>query len=155
MNLKSTLWMAPVLALGLTTAAVADHHKGGHGKMSLDANGDGKLSLSEAQAMHMKKFENLDANGDGNITDAEMRQHDEMMQKRMAEKMAQRRQMQFSHLDTNKDGKISQAEFAAPQKARFEKVDANGDNMIDKSERMAARENMKAKWKAKKEAAGQ
>jgi hypothetical protein len=56
----------------------------------------------------------------------------------------------FTMADTNKDGVVTQAEATQAALARFDKVDANKDGTISDTERMAARETMRAEWKAKK-----
>lgn len=64
-----------------------DHHKGGHeggkgahggpggkgGPMHLDADGDGALTLAEAQTGIDAHFAKMDSNRDGSIDEAEMR----------------------------------------------------------------------------------
>lgn len=49
------------------------HGKGGGGPMHLDADGDGALTLAEAQNGIEAHFAKIDSNRDGSITDAEMR----------------------------------------------------------------------------------
>jgi EF hand domain-containing protein len=63
------------------------HHRGGHrgghggppegehhgGPMHLDADGDGAVTLAEAQSGIEQHFARIDANRDGSITEAEMR----------------------------------------------------------------------------------
>lgn len=53
------------------------HHKGGHeggkGPMHLDADGDGALTLAEAQSGIDSHFAKMDSNRDGSIDEAEMR----------------------------------------------------------------------------------
>jgi hypothetical protein len=61
------------------------HHRGGHGPggegpkgeghggpMHLDADGDGAVTLAEADAGIQRHFGEIDSNGDGSITAAEM-----------------------------------------------------------------------------------
>lgn len=54
--------------------------------------------------------------------------------------------------DANKDGKVSLAEAQANALAMFDKVDANRDGTISPQEHEAARDAMRAKWKAMHEA---
>jgi len=53
--------------------------------------------------------------------------------------------------DTNGDKAISSAEFTAAAIARFDRADANGDGTLTTAERKAAREAMRAEWKAKRQ----
>jgi Ca2+-binding EF-hand superfamily protein len=46
----------------------------------------------------------------------------------------QRVAKRFAKMDADHDGKISQAEFAAVQNQRFEKIDSNGDGYLEPSE---------------------
>ena len=48
--------------------------------------------------------------------------------------------------DANQDGQISRDEFSGFHKAKFDRMDANGDNMISTEERKAAYK----KWKSKR-----
>lgn len=48
----------------------------------------------------------------------------------------------FERMDTNGDGVIDQDEFLAPVLHRFRQTDTNGDGKIDRQEMMAAREQM-------------
>ena len=56
----------------------------------------------------------------------------------------------FTMADANKDGKVTEAEATAAALARFDRVDTNKDGTISDAERQAAREKMRAAWKAKK-----
>ena len=56
----------------------------------------------------------------------------------------------FSMADANKDGKVTEAEATAAALSRFDAADTNKDGTISDAERQAAREKMRAAWKAKK-----
>ena len=49
-----------------------------------------------------------------------------------------------------KDGKVTEAEATAAALSRFDAADTNKDGTISDAERQAAREKMRAAWKAKK-----
>ena len=56
----------------------------------------------------------------------------------------------FGMADTSKDGIVTEAEATQAALARFDKVDTNKDGTLSEAERKAAREMMRAEWKAKK-----
>lgn len=56
----------------------------------------------------------------------------------------------FALADANKDGKLTEAEATAAAVTRFDKIDTSRDGTISPEERKAAREKMRAAWKAKK-----
>lgn len=143
---KSVLWMAPIMAVAVSSAALAGpkHHK-------LDLNDDGKISMAEAEAMHMKMFAKMDKDGDGQFTMTEANLKSEKYKDKRKAKMAKHMEKRFQKLDTDASGSVSKDEFMAARKAHFMKVDVNSDGFIDKDEHMAMREKRKAKWKAMKE----
>ena len=147
----------------------------------MDANGDGKLDQNDRDAkraeMQAKMFERLDADKDGSISKAEWDQHtadreakrDGWRGKRMAAGdgdggMRGHRGMRGHHAmrggrdmmmkaDADGDKAISQAEFQTAALARFDAADANQDGQVTADERRAARDAMRAEWKAKRAAA--
>jgi len=109
------------------------HHRG-HGNLikRLDKDGDGKISLAEAQAAprFAQRFAQIDANSDGFVT------RDELKAARQAQAQAR-----FQKIDTDGDGKISLAEAQAnaPRLAEhFAQVDANQDGFVTQDELRAA-----------------
>jgi Ca2+-binding EF-hand superfamily protein len=109
------------------------HHRG-HGNLvkRLDKDGDGKISLAEAQAAprFAQRFEQIDANKDGFVT------ADELEAAHQA-----RAQAHFQRIDTDGDGRISLAEAQAnaPRLAgHFAQVDTNQDGFITPEELHAA-----------------
>lgn len=141
-------------------------HKGGgsdmmHMMQDADANKDGVLTREEVSAAKKARFATLDANGDGAISMDEMKvQHDEMMAKReakmsekmpkkmkerMSEKMAgmkgKKQSMMSEHfakMDKNGDGTLTFDEFGhAGEKDMFARMDSNGDGRITEDERKA------------------
>ena len=87
---------------------------------SIDANADGKLSVDELAAMHLKQMtdaaktmaqrmvDRMDTDGDGMLSAAELVAHP------MPGDM-------FDRLDANKDGFVDQAELDAAQKAMMQR----------------------------------
>ena len=143
-----------------------------------DANKDGKLDQSDREAHHQemrgKMFEMLDTNKNGSISQQEFMAGRgpgrEGMRGHGGPGMEGRRgghdgsgmgmnhgrhggghgMMMMQKADTNNDGAVSQAEFLAAANKRFDMADANKDGNVTKEERDAAREKMKAEWKARK-----
>ncbi|MFC0206191.1 EF-hand domain-containing protein [Novosphingobium soli] len=143
----------------------------------LDVNKDGKLDKADhelgRQQMRDKMFAKLDANADGSISKAEFAAEKgpgrEPGEGRPGDRMGKdghrgpgkgfggrhhgfggpRGGGMMHQADADKDGAISQAEFVAGAMKRFDAQDANHDGQVTKEERQAAREAMKAEWKAK------
>lgn len=72
----STLLLAGlVLTVGISTAAIAGHHEGDHGKWftKVDTDSDGSISKAEFMAKHEMKFNKMDADSDGMIS---MKEHE-------------------------------------------------------------------------------
>ena len=136
-----------------------------------DTNGDGELSQSEMAAMHQarkarrsearearaeqrqarmaERFAKMDADQSGGLSQAELSAMHEMRGKRGGKRGGMR---MLAMADTNGDKAISSAEFTAAAIARFDRADANGDGTLTTAERKAAREAMRAEWKAKRQA---
>ncbi|MGN6500589.1 MAG: EF-hand domain-containing protein [Tsuneonella sp.] len=140
----------------------------------MDANGDGKLDSADRAAMRAKMFDRIDANHDGSISrdefaamhrggrdgqpDAGAPDGDHAMNRGMGggHHMGMRGHRggmgMMKAADTNADGAISQAEFTAGALKRFDAADANHDGTVTQAERKAARDAMRAQWKANREA---
>lgn len=86
----------PALAVALSLSAgtaMADHHKGHHGKdrmehyfTKMDANKDGVVNKSEFTAKSVKMFNKMDANGDGMLTRAEAKEAKKAWHKKKGDK---------------------------------------------------------------------
>ncbi len=97
--------------------------RGGGMMMRADTNGDGMISRAEFIAASDQRFARLDKNGDGFITADEL-----------GDMAGRGPGGGVMAADTDHDGKVSHAEFIALAKARFAKLDANGDGQITPDE---------------------
>jgi len=92
-----------------------------------DADQDGQITKAEMAAHRAAMFEKIDKNGDGVLTAEDHEGSKGPMGKRGA------------RLDADQDGKVTKAEFLAGSDELFERLDANGDNVISKDELSARR----------------
>lgn len=95
-----------------------------------DANGDGRLSLTEFQTMSQKRFARADKDGDGKVSLEEWTARSKAKANKDPSK-------QFSRLDANKDGQLDMTEIEALVKRRFASLDKNSDGAITPEERPA------------------
>lgn len=144
----------------------------------MDANKDGTVTQAEIGAaraarmtkMHDTMFAKLDADKNGSISRAEFDAHHQRMMSgdtpspnRMeghhGMKMGMghdgdRRGAMEGHLfgmaDANKDGKVTQAEATTAALTHFDKMDTDKNGTISDAEHKAARDQMRANWKANK-----
>lgn len=159
--MKTSVLMAALLA-GMTATAVAadDDGRRGHGGKgmmgpmiigsgltmefsTLDADGNGELTLEELQAAPAAKFAATDTNGDGAL-DA-----DELKAEAMASAEARIDQgiaRMIERFDENGDGKLQADEMPEPGKGRrnpaerlFKHMDADGDGVVTEEEFEAAK----------------
>ena len=123
-----------VAALGVAGVTVAQHGEGRavQGLRLLDTDGDQAVSRAELQAGATARFAAIDANRDGQATVEEIRAYREQQR---AERQARR----LARLDTDKDGRISEAEFVARRLEQMERLDRNGDGVLDASDRRRPR----------------
>jgi Ca2+-binding EF-hand superfamily protein len=103
---------------------------------ALDTNGDGAISLAEAQAgapRMAEHFTEIDANGDGLITKEEM----QAARGKLRQEMQARGEERFRSADADGDGKIdlAEAQTSMPRAAEhFGEIDANGDGFLTHDE---------------------
>lgn len=129
---------------------------------SLDADGDGRLGLRERNQAG-DRLRTYDKNDDGKVTPDEMPTRIEVRigagrvsysasygrggQAAGAENSAASSDGLpgwFTHMDTNADGDVSRREFLGPAEA-FQKLDADGDGLLDAGEAAKADDRQKAK----------
>jgi Ca2+-binding EF-hand superfamily protein len=90
----------------------------------VDTDKDGKISKAEFDAEGTKLFAKLDGNSDGKIEGTEMPQRH----------WARFRGHMFDQIDADHDGQVTKAEFQAAGEKMFQRMDKNGDGIIEKSE---------------------
>lgn len=125
--------MATSLAATLLFATPALAQQGERALASLaeaDSNHDGEVSRAEFQAQRAVRFDRLDRNGDGRIAKDDLPARG-AMQKRLMERMAP--------FDRDRDGAVTRAEFAGGPTPAFDRIDADGNGMIDTTELARAR----------------
>ena len=127
----------------------AHGHRGG-GRMGMmmraDTDHDGVITRAEAMAEADTRFAKLDTNGDGQVAPDEKQAMRQAMQARMAaagrtppaghgggERWGQ-------HGDADGNGVITKADAEARAMKRFDRMDANHDGRIDKTELANLRE---------------
>jgi len=144
--MKTTYWIAGLLVAGLGAGAIgmANAHqngpKNGLDRISfamLDADGDGKLTQVEMDALKTAQFAKTDTNGDGMLS------ADEMLARgnaQMGERMAKRIAHMIKRRDANNDGMLSLSEMGGMPRGDmlFKRLDADGDGAIS-SDEFAAR----------------
>lgn len=106
---------------------------------TLDADGDGQITLSEIEARGTAHFAGADADGDGMLSLAELEAH---TQKQAAKRAA----MMLERFDKDGDGALSVAELPKPGKGAgrmFDHFDTDSSGGISEEEFAAASEKMK------------
>ncbi len=127
------------------------------GFSSLDTNGDGVISRSEAQAQPdvARAFDRIDTNRDANVNRKEWRaantdivpvsfknldmNGDGVISRREAESSRRSLRETFSQVDADGDGNVSNAEYQAATTnllsgIDFHSVDRDGDGVLDRNE---------------------
>ena len=112
----------------------------------LDADGDGSVSMDEANSFLDAMIAEQDSDGDGSISAEEFKnailsQHLEMIAKR-SERM-------FNWLDDNDDGVLSKDEIVSASRFEkmFERLDSDDDGMISKEEFEEMKSKRGKRWK--------
>ena len=139
----------------------------------MDANKDGAVTQAEIDAgrtakmaeRHSEMFTKMDTDKNGSISRTEfdthhaakmqggrgaMEGHRGMKHGDGPGKMGRMGGRMFAMADANKDGKVTEAEATTAALAHFDKVDTDKNGTISDAEHQAAREKMRAEWKAKK-----
>ncbi|MBS0557674.1 MAG: EF-hand domain-containing protein [Proteobacteria bacterium] len=104
-----------------------------HMLKKMDSNGDGRISLDEFLAAATKRFQSIDTQGKGSITAADIAASPQMQGR--DQRMAQR-ELHHMGAPAGSDS-VTMDQYLAAAKARFAKIDTNGDGFIDADE-MAA-----------------
>ena len=139
--MKTTLLMAGIAA-GFTLIAADASAQERPDFATLDANGDGMLSLEEMQAAGDAHFASADTDGDGLLSEAELTAA-------ASERAADRVARMLERLDTNEDGGLSQAEIEVVRRGggeiserMFNRIDADENGSISEEEFEEVRERM-------------
>lgn len=118
--------------------------RGMGGMMAADANHDGIITREEATAAADQRFDAIDANHDGKITPDEMMAYRETMTARRGggdnaappppPGGAKHAPGMGRRADPDGDGVITRDEYRARALERFDRMDANHDGRIDRTE---------------------
>ncbi|QFU09742.1 EF hand [Rhodobacteraceae bacterium THAF1] len=139
--IRTTL-LALLAGTTLTTTAIAQdttpQAERPHPILRLDTNGDGQVSLEEAQAAPANPMAMADSNGDGTLT------RDEVIAaatERATQRATDRAGQMFDRFDEDGDGQIAIDNLPQPRGNRgdriermFERADANDDGVLDAEE---------------------
>lgn len=98
-----------------------------------DADGDGKLSLSEYQTAMRERLMRADTDGDGKLS------LPEYLARPAAAKAKSDPAKRFAKLDANADGFLDAAEMNTMAERRFAALDSDADGAISDEERRAHR----------------
>ena len=101
---------------------------------SMDDNDDGKISQDEHFAAASRMFEKMDTNTDGTVTAAEMTAAHQRVTGKKAQKTELTAAEKIKMLDTDGDGVLTSEEHAAGARSMFDKMDADKDGYLSKSE---------------------
>lgn len=125
-----------VLAVSPTYAADKKPAAAKPQPVNIDTNKDGKISLSEAEALATDQFALYDADKDSKMSLAEYRKPLDMvakMKKFNAAKKAEEEKViksSFTRMDNDSDGSISKDEFLSDAKLRHQTMDLDKDGFV-------------------------
>jgi len=112
----------------------------------VDTNGDGAISLAEAQAFAAARFDKLDAEHKGYLIleeyEAPLRRAIERAsetRRPLLEKALPRAEAAFKALNKSGDGRLTKDEFLADSRVRFAAADADKDGKLSLDELRGAR----------------
>jgi len=94
-----------------------------------DANGDGVISRDEFLTQRAGNFQRFDRNRDGSISKSDFGRL-----ARFRPEAAERLNQLIARADTNGDGRVTTQEHAAASARMFDRVDSQGDGVIDSGE---------------------
>ena len=101
---------------------------------SMDANGDGKISVDEHVAAATRMFEAMDTNADGKVTAAEMTAAHQKVTGKKAQKADLTAAEKIKVVDIDGDGVLILDEHTAGARSMFEKMDSDKDGYPSKAE---------------------
>ena len=130
--------MALALALLATPALAQQGTPGAHFLQNWDLDGDGKVTVAEAETRRSDVFLSFDADEDGFLDADEYTLFDEARATDMAAQSAQDRGammraadgMKLTRNDTDGDGKVSREEFVAGAAGWVAQMDSDGDGAV-------------------------
>lgn len=128
-----SVFMALALA-GIATPTLAQQGRGLAALQAMDANRDGLITRTEAQAARMRMFDRLDADEDGAL-DATERAAIETGP--MAEAV--------NGADSDRDGRVSRAEIMALPYRGFDRLDRDHDGVVSTDEIEAVRNSARSR----------
>ena len=100
----------------------------------MDADRDGKVTLSEHASATRRMFLAMDADSDGKVTAAEMTAARQMVTGRKASRGDMSSAEKIRVVDKDRDGVLTAGEHAQASRAMFEKMDANRDGHLTREE---------------------
>lgn len=114
----------------------------GHGKEAFlrenDADHDGRVTAAEFAAARAAKYRTFDLDGDGKVSEADYVgeftgrfSKDKPAPAKVPEGQVKQAHVRFGVLDTDKDGNLTLEEFNASGERMFERLDTNGDGVVD------------------------
>ena len=101
---------------------------------SMDANGDGKISMEEHTAAAKKMFDAMDANHDAKVTAAEMEAAHEKVTGRKSQPGEKTAAEKIRAIDKNNNGVASAGEHEAASKRMFDVMDLDRDGLLSQAE---------------------
>jgi hypothetical protein len=137
-EMKTPVLMAAIVA-GFGLVATGAQAQERPDFATLDANGDGQISMVELEAQGAQRFANADTDNDGALSEAELLAQATARSEGRAAKMVAR---MLEHLDANEDGRIQQSE--SPERdddraaRRLERADTDEDGSLSEAEFEAA-----------------
>jgi len=132
--MKRILFAAAALAL---VAGAANAQPAGQMGARADADGDGKITLSEFRTARVTQMMKLDTNKDGKVSKAEFDARGKGRAAPEGKPKGDGSRM-FGMLDANNDGALDKAELGKMAEKRFARMDADGDGVLSAAEHQAA-----------------